>query len=95
MARFERFEDTEGWHKAQQTVKAVYGAAADGAFARDFGLRHQIRLAVVSVLSNIAEGFKRGGNKAFWHFPAVAKASCGEIRGETPGNFCTNVRKVF
>jgi four helix bundle protein len=82
MATFERFEDIEAWQKARELVKAVYGVTADGAFARDFGLRDQIRRAVVSVLSNIAEGFERGGDKEFSQFLAVAKGSCGEVRAQ-------------
>lgn len=82
MATFERFEDIEAWQKARELVKAVYGVTSDGAFARDFGLRDQIRRAVVSVLSNIAEGFERGGDKEFSQFLAVAKGSCGEVRAQ-------------
>ena len=82
MATCERFEDIEAWQKTRELVKTVYGVTSDGAFARDFGLRDQIRRAVVSVLSNIAEGFERGGDKEFSQFLAVAKGSCGEVRAQ-------------
>ncbi|MGQ9895847.1 MAG: four helix bundle protein, partial [Roseiflexus sp.] len=36
----------------------IYDMSDVGAFARDFGLRDQIRRAAVSVMSNIAEGFE-------------------------------------
>jgi len=45
-------------------------------------LRDQIRQAAVSILSNIAEGFERGGDKEFLQFLAIAKGSAGEVRAQ-------------
>ena len=82
MAKFERFEDVEAWRAARELSRAVYQITSDGQFARDFGLRDQIRRAAVSVLSNIAEGFEREGNKEFLQFLSMAKGSCGEVRAQ-------------
>jgi four helix bundle protein len=60
----------------------VYAVSQGGDFARDFGLRDQMRRAAVSILSNIAEGFERGGDKEFAQFLYVAKGSCGEVRSQ-------------
>ena len=82
MARIERFEDIEAWKMARELTKAIYQITETGQFARDFALRDQIRRAAISILSNIAEGFERGGNKEFLQFLSVAKGSCGEVRAQ-------------
>lgn len=82
MAKIERFEDIEGWQKARRRTREVYEATSAGEFARDFALRDQIRRASVSDMSNIAEGFERGGNKEFIQFLAKAKGSIGEVRSQ-------------
>ena len=66
--------------ESEDLDKGVYALTSDGAFARDFVLRDQIRRAAVSVMANIAEGFARGGDKEFGQFFAMAKGSCGELR---------------
>lgn len=80
--RVERFEDLFVWQRARELTKAIYETTKAGAFARDFGLRDQIQRASVSVMSNIAEGFERGGRGEFHQFLTIAKGSCGEIRSQ-------------
>ena len=82
MARLERFEDIDAWKEARELTKSVYQITSTGEFACDFGLRDQIRRAAVSVMSNIAEGFERGGDKEFLQFLSLAKGSCGEVRAQ-------------
>ena len=80
MAGIERFEDIEAWQGARALVTAAYRVTGQGAFATDFGLRDQLRRAAVSIMSNIAEGFDRGGRAEFHQFLSTAKASCAETR---------------
>ncbi len=82
MATWERIEDIEAWQAARGLTKEVYRVSGEGAFARDFALRDQVRRSAVSIGSNIAEGFERGGNKEFIQFLAVAKGSAGELRSQ-------------
>src|SRR5258705_10823766 len=74
MAKVKKFEEIQAWKKARSLTKEIYRATLTGSFARDFGLKDQMRRASVSILSNIAEGFERGGDKEFLQFLAVAKA---------------------
>ena len=76
------FEDIEAWQLSRELVKEVYRVSREGAFAKDFGLQDQIRRAAVSIMSNIAEGFERGGNKEFVNFLSISKGSCGEVRSQ-------------
>jgi four helix bundle protein len=82
MTKIEKFEDIEAWQKARELTKAIYASSNDSAFARDFGLREQIRRASVSIMSNIAEGFGRGGNKELIQFLFIAKSSAAEVQAQ-------------
>lgn len=82
MARIEVFEDLACWKKGRELTRAVYRASKSGEFNRDFALRDQIRRECISITSNIAEGFERGGDKEFLQFLSLAKGSCGEVRSQ-------------
>ena len=77
-----KFEDLVAWQKARELTRAVYQVSASGAFAKDFGLRDQVRRSAVSVMSNLAEGFERGSRSEFHQFLSIAKASCAELRSQ-------------
>ena len=82
MSKIKKFEDIESWKSARRLTKQIYEITSAGKFTRDFGLKDQIRRASVSTLSNIAEGFERGGDQEFLQFLSVAKGSCGEVRAQ-------------
>jgi four helix bundle protein len=82
MNRIERFEDIIAWQRARVLTKEIYASTRIGQFARDFGLRDQIERAAVSTMSNIAEGFERGGDREFVQFLSNSKGSCGEVKSQ-------------
>ena len=74
------FEDLPIWKSAIALAKEVNTLTSSGGFARDFGLKDQIRRAAISIGSNIAEGFERKGNREFIRFLYYAKGSASEVR---------------
>ena len=82
MAKIEKFEDLIAWQKARELTRAIYEVTRHGAFAKEYGLSGQIQRAAVSIMSNIAEGFERGGRGEFHQFLSTAKASCAEVRSQ-------------
>ena len=82
MAGFRNFEEINAWQKARALTREIYSLSGREPFARDFGLRDQIRRASASVMSNIAEGFERNGRKEFLQFLAIAKGSAGEVSSQ-------------
>lgn len=82
MGKIERFEDIEAWKLAREVTKLIYQVSSETRFSKDFALVNQIRRASISILSNIAEGFERNGDKEFIQFLTIAKGSCGEARAQ-------------
>ncbi len=82
MTTFKSFEEIEAWQKGRELTREVYIVSNQGSFSKDFGLRDQIRKASVSIMSNIAEGFERGGTREFTQFLSIAKGSSGEVRSQ-------------
>jgi four helix bundle protein len=78
--KIKKFEDMIAWQKARKLTSDIYRVTGRGKFASDYGLKDQIRRAAVSSMSNLAEGFERGGLVEFHSFLAIAKGSCAELR---------------
>jgi four helix bundle protein len=77
-----RFEDIEAWQTARELTRVVYDITQNGEFARDAGLKDQMRRASVSIMSNIAEGFESRTHPLFIDYLGRAKASAGELRAQ-------------
>lgn len=82
MAGITRFEEIEAWKTARQLTNLIYKVSDQGPFAKDFGLKDQIRRASVSSMSNIAEGFESRTDTQFINYLGHAKGSSGEVRSQ-------------
>jgi four helix bundle protein len=82
LGKIRRFEDLIAWQKARELTRKIYEISRQGDFGRDYGLSGQIQRAAVSIMSNLAEGFERGGLGEFHQFLYTAKASCAELRSQ-------------
>ena len=82
MAGITRFEEIEAWKASRQLTNMIYKLTEQGKFARDYGLKDQIRRASVSIMSNIAEGFESRTDIQFINFLGMARASAGEVRAQ-------------
>ncbi|HKY29747.1 MAG TPA: four helix bundle protein [Pyrinomonadaceae bacterium] len=78
--KIEKFEQLIAWQKARKLTSQIYRVTNEGRFAKDFGLRDQVRRAAVSTTSNLAEGFERGSLPEFQRFLSISKGSCAELR---------------
>ena len=74
------YEELLVWQRGMALASEVYRISGLGGLRRDWGLRNQLCRAAVSVPSNIAEGYERGGRREFAHALTIAKVSCGEVR---------------
>ncbi len=77
-----KFEDLLFWQKTRVLTKSIYTYTRNSEFRKDYGLQNQIQRSCVSVMSNIAEGFGRGGNLEFIQFLFVAKGSLSEVKSQ-------------
>jgi four helix bundle protein len=77
-----RFEDLKAWQAARQLVRQIYAVTRKRGFVGDYRLSSQIQAAVISISSNISEGYERGSAAEFHKFLFIAKASCAEVRSQ-------------
>ena len=73
------FEKLNIWNDIRDLVKEVYLISKDFPDSEKFGLTNQIRRAIVSVSSNIAEGTSRTSYKDQAHFSQIAYSSLMEV----------------
>jgi four helix bundle protein len=73
------YSDLIAWQKAVDLVESVYRATRSFPKEEQFGLTIQVRRAIVSVPSNIAEGQGRATTREFLHFLSIAYGSLLEV----------------
>jgi four helix bundle protein len=72
------FEKLEVWKKSRLLTKKVYKMTSSFPNYESFGMVSQIRRAVISICSNIAEGSSRYSKKDQAHFYNIAFSSLME-----------------
>ena len=72
-------KDLKVWRDGIRLVKAVYVATKGYPREEMYGLAGQMRRAAVSIVSNIAEGAARQGQKEFIQFLYTALGSASEL----------------
>ena len=72
------FKNLVVWQKAMKLVREVYSLTKSFPADERYALTDQIRRAVVSIPSNIAEGSGRSSNADYGHFLAIARGSLYE-----------------
>ncbi len=74
-----KFKELRVWQRGKDLAVFIYRTSSGGSFARDYGLRDQIRRATVSIPSNIAEGDELSTDKQAVRFFYTAKGSSAEV----------------
>lgn len=74
------YSKLEVWQLAKDLAVEIYRYTNEGSLAKDFEMRDQIRRAVVSIPSNIAEGDESGSVQNSIRYFNIAKGSSAELR---------------
>lgn len=77
------------WQMSMDLAVDVYYITKNFPKSEEFGLTSQMRRAVVSIPSNIAEGYGRGSRNELRHFLEVSSSSASEL--ETQLLICKRV----
>jgi four helix bundle protein len=75
-----KLEELRVWEKAREFWEAVNAAFEGSGMRRDRDLMMQIRDAIDSVISNIAEGFEQPTDRSFAQYLYRSKASAAEVK---------------
>lgn len=76
--KIHKFEDLKIWQVAMRAIKVGYDLSTNAKFKNDFTLQGQFRKSLISISSNVVEGFEKNNNNEFIRFLKIAKGSNGE-----------------
>ena len=79
MAEVKSYRELVVWQKAMDFAEHVYRVQRGFPAEERYGLCDQLRRAVVSVPSNIAEGRGRNSARDYAHFLTLARGSLNEV----------------
>jgi len=77
--KLESFKQLTVWQRSIELVKEIYRVTGQFPKSELYGLISQMRRAVISISSNIAEGYKRKNLGEYVQFLSIADASCAEL----------------
>ncbi len=80
--KIEEFTDLVAWQEGHKLVLMIYKLTKTFPKEETYSLVDQLRRAVVSITSNIAEGFGRQGYKEKVQFYYLAKGSLVEVKNQ-------------
>ncbi len=80
--KIKSFTGLDVWKQAHNLVLIIYKITKDFPKEELFGLTNQTRRAVISITSNIAEGFSRQGYKEKLQFYYMALGSLTEVQNQ-------------
>lgn len=86
------YQDLKVWQKAMDLTVEVYSLVKLLPKEETYALSDQIRRAVVSIPSNIAEGHGRNSDKDFIKFLSIARGSLHEL--ETQIAICCRISYI-
>ncbi len=73
------YRELEAWKVAMQLVEQIYTVTKQFPSDERFGLISQVRRAVVSIPTNIAEGYGRTHRGDYLRFVSIARGSLSEV----------------
>ena len=77
------------WQKAMDLTVEIYRLVKILPKTETYALSYQMRRAVISIPSNIAEGYGRNSPRSYIQFLKIARGSCFEL--DTQINACVRV----